>query len=211
MMLAMAAKAFVPLASAVRTILLCCQDRTVSAERAHVRITGHVSVGLVWRSERRNGAEGAEANRQSHAVFVRTVCEAWAGQRVGPGPCRTGHREKRSRNDEPPKNRRLAGCVFVADPCGYVAPGAGMKDAGPPGTRTARTSARSGSAVRVTGGAAVRNITAHCAAYNSPRRRMPWRGKCLRGVSLNYIRTNACCVPHRVSKAARPASQEREA
>ena len=50
--------------------------------------------------------------------------------------------EKRSRNDEPPKDRSLAGCVFVADPCGDMEPGVGVKDAGPPGARTALSGGR---------------------------------------------------------------------
>ena len=66
--------------------------------------------------------------------------------------------EKRCRKDDPSKNRSLAGSGFVADPLfslGEISAGAGVKDAGPPGTHTARTSARSGIAVCVTGEAAV--------------------------------------------------------
>ena len=36
------------------------------------------------RTAERNGAERAAANRQSHGGFIRSVCEAWAGQREGP-------------------------------------------------------------------------------------------------------------------------------
>jgi len=96
-----------------------------------------------------------------------------------------------------PSSRSSAASKFhpLADPLFSLGDfaGAGVKDAGPPGTHTAPDECEVRKAVGVTGEAAGLHTTAHCAGHKSRAGGFPER-RGRRGEVVIYVRTNACCV-----------------
>jgi hypothetical protein len=93
------------------------QSGRTGASRCMALAVGEGGTNAVETTEERNGDERAAANRQSHAEFVRTVCETWGG--MARSPSLTGTRSVGGETARP-KDRSLAGWGWPGRPAVFL-------------------------------------------------------------------------------------------